>query len=598
MSHQRSISLASVLATVCLLSACTLNPPQTGLNDRATHTGTVTLLRVDDAWHANESERGAYHVGDGLKGARSRFVPLRYIGDIAGLDGPERIVTSDDYISLTLKSGFIKYFREAGCRSVTATNPESCKGEIAIILSFDDGHEVKENLLIYSSQGQTLGSPLALDDWPVIGPVKLKGDSLLVRMIMIELDQVENERASQLVDALSTVGVTLQPELGPAFKISSDVVNFLIGLNVDDVITDTRFSLQRVDTGSYAPRNALLYGKYVLVQQEDALAGGDVAIVSPQSLNAVSIADMRYDEHSDRLFKVYPYATAPGAADTAFDASPDEWTSFSFSASCSDEAFIDNSTQAQALRAGSLGFSTAASIFREADVWANQDDAFLIAALEACRGVSSQGLNFEDLTPDNCFDAYDYTAALEAKCSTYGADAKGSFRLDYRTVDYPGASVLLAEYPLHSHLVFSVERTIERATRYDQQFAQFDAFLAEEIQAVKADAKIVEVARRMQEIRDALDNQTQLLRRVSQLGPSNPDEPKALRKVCMLWSEGLARGEETADIFKMSAPIYNEIYHVSGRRFSSKAAVAEHMDSLWPLRTHRYRTYGLQLRMT
>ena len=93
--------------------------------------GTVTLLRVDDAWRGLGNERSIYDIGDGYDKRGPRYVPLRYKADVGGLDGSDRIVTEDDFVTISLSSGFIKYFKELG--------GSKRRGEIALVVSFDAG---------------------------------------------------------------------------------------------------------------------------------------------------------------------------------------------------------------------------------------------------------------------------------------------------------------------------------------------------------------------------------------------------------------------------------------------------------------------------
>src|SRR5690606_26516020 len=90
-------------------------------------------------------------------------------------------------------------------------------------------------------------------------------------------------------------------------KLTESIANAIIGANTDDTVLDTLFSFQRVDEGSLATRNSLLFGRYVLIQQEDIFADNTVQRVSPYALNPLALTEMRFDRHSERLYKVYPY---------------------------------------------------------------------------------------------------------------------------------------------------------------------------------------------------------------------------------------------------------------------------------------------------
>ena len=60
------------------LLGCASNRVSTGLLDDAQHTGTVTILRVDDLWQGikdEEHSRYHYRIGDGYDERAPRLVP-------------------------------------------------------------------------------------------------------------------------------------------------------------------------------------------------------------------------------------------------------------------------------------------------------------------------------------------------------------------------------------------------------------------------------------------------------------------------------------------------------------------------------------------
>jgi len=58
----------------------------------------------------------------------------------------------------------------------------------------------------------------------------------MVRIVMIELDQIENEAQKQFIKALANAGITLAPELGSALAIAQPNADFIIRQNADDVV--------------------------------------------------------------------------------------------------------------------------------------------------------------------------------------------------------------------------------------------------------------------------------------------------------------------------------------------------------------------------
>ena len=283
-----------------MLAGCAApEKPDTSLFGEGTHTGTLYSYRVPPL----------EPVANGQ--LKQRFAPLRGEGDLRGFlrDGklrPELVVTNDDLVLLSLDSAFIKYFKEGG--------GEDRKGEIVFVLSFDAGSTRKDSFVAYSSAGQTLGSFLAASNWPVMGPLKIDGSHLKLRLVMIELDRVENERVAQVTRSLIQTAGQLQPQLAPFVPVAQKTVDAIIRMNGDDVILDQRFALQRVDPESTSEGEVsslsglpLLYGKYVLVLQEDRLVNRDVSETAGRAVFAHSRHRLRFNRDTNRLYTAYDY---------------------------------------------------------------------------------------------------------------------------------------------------------------------------------------------------------------------------------------------------------------------------------------------------
>ena len=178
--QEKPFRLIVLINVVIFLSSCSPDNIKTGLFDTAQHTGTVTVYRVGKLSQDNDNYK-------------PRFTQLYNKDHIEAVLNPQAIVTADDMVTVSLDYAFIKYFKETGDSYIDVdkefdTEPYSSdrKGEIVVVLSFDAGTDKKESLVVFSSKGQTLGSMLSLSDWPMIGPLKIDGDGLLVRIVMIE----------------------------------------------------------------------------------------------------------------------------------------------------------------------------------------------------------------------------------------------------------------------------------------------------------------------------------------------------------------------------------------------------------------------------
>jgi len=140
---------------------------------------------------------------------------------------------------------------------------------------------------------------------PIIGPIKFRGDDIIVRLVMIEMDQIENETQKQFIRSVVNTASTFVPEIGSVLSIAMPIAEFIINQNADDVIFDHRFSLQRVSKGTHAYRNALLFGKYIILIQEDRLLGTDVTEIAPQAVLPPAPASRREMLNAQNQNQIY-----------------------------------------------------------------------------------------------------------------------------------------------------------------------------------------------------------------------------------------------------------------------------------------------------
>ena len=555
------ITNSMLVLFIGFLTGCApLGQPTTNLTGEARNTGAVTMLRVDDAWRGKfnqegeEINRGYYNLGAGFDKRGPRYVPLRSKSDVAGLDGPDRIVTADDYVVVSLNSGFIKYFVEFG--------GEKRKGEIALAVSFDAGPGAVENILIYSAKGQTMGSFLALDDWPVIGPVQVTGDYLRIRVVLIELDQVENQMARDFVKFLSKTGSVIEPGLAMIFSIAQPILDQIIALNSDDVVLDYRFALKRTHKGLPVLESPLLYGKYVLVLQEDRLEGRDVQSTAPLSVLPIRPDRMRFDRWANRVLRTYNYrgivsGEGPIGWEWLFYNDDGTLTSLSEEETIEDNA---NSPKAVAYRRENLGFMK--SILSEYELYSKDVKALEVALLEACRTkpAAANEANLE---------------GVEKGCAAYKL-GENQYGFDYPVNQYPEAYTILAQYPLHTHLVFSVERSLGGTeTPYYEGFQTVSDYLQQQLEEARTAIDFTELSATIQGTITGFRKQNAVISNAYRI-----DETEQMERVCLLWEEGLYSGDsEEVNALVSKAPVYNEIYHLTGKWFTTpdevKAFIAD-----------------------
>lgn len=588
---------------IIVLTGCaSTRQPDTSLYGRGTHAGTLTLLRVDHSWRPDigYSDDDDCDVGDSfcqiigwrrstadercvsLVGADAnpvdgssdncdplrRFVPLRGKDDVNGLDIRENIVLDTEDINLTLNYAFIKYFNEAG-----ANKPI---GEIAMVISFDAGEDLRESFLVYSSQGQTFGSFLDFQDWIAVGPVKVKASSLSVRIVLIEMDQAENERAKQYIRSIAQVAPTLVPAAAGVVPILSSIAETIISQNVDDVLFDQRFTLKRVSEGEPVLRSPLLYGKYVAISQEDSLARNDAAKRTPLSTQPPPIAELRYDLDSDRLFRSYNYLPELLPPDPADVSGKPQLMDFSStwgpipvskplplgppSPGCAPISLQQdkiNDEVATERRRRILGYSADGKIGKNGP-WCTFLDAMSRIALDSVR-----------IAPDQ-----ETTSQVEFQRALLDSQktADGRYRFAYPVLDYPQAYSVLGQYALHTHLVFTIEESVGHAGRpYHERFEDYQSHLEQQIANAKDADEVEALAATLtasiiaQKKRDA----------ASEWLTANREASDAA-KACRLYNSLLPPDSAAA---LGNAYVYSKLYKVSGQIITTPAEAKAYIQS-------------------
>ena len=479
------------------LVGCATNEFDAGLFAPGKQTGTAYLYRVDDSWRGDE--RCFYGFGAGFlndvrapastapgtpqlpapcattaedaRGYKTRFAPLRNAYDTPGLDTDIRRVNDDDYVTITLKSGFLKYFRDLGGQNRT--------GEIAILLSFYAEGVASDNILIFASEDQTLGSFLPLTDWPILGPIKIGGDSLLMRVVVMEQEEKERETMRALVSFAALAASAVQPQAAPIVKLGSEIASLLINQNRDDVVVDHRFSLQRTMKGRIANRLPLMYGKYVMLLQEDRLLrDGEVLRVSPTAVLPPAVDDMRFDQTAHRLIKAYSFPAAwagdpPTDDDRKAIAYSYEATRIPVAAppAPTNVTVAGPSDPVAVFRETHLGFRRGAFSPEQIQITANRERAQLAAVMESCRQLRVAAI------PDNLNvmdDGFWTEATLRRLCPTLPIFSDLA-PLEYPMTVYPAAGAVMNQYALHTHFVLSVDPTFEAQTRFDELLAAQEA---------------------------------------------------------------------------------------------------------------------------
>ncbi len=548
-----------------LLHGCaSLTPQQTDTkvySGTGRYTGEFYVYRVDDAWASVGNERARYYVGDSFddKAKRMRqWVPVREKDDITGLDGPDRIVTPEDLVRVSLRHVFIKYFREIG------------KGEIALILSFASGEKIKEDLLVYASQGQTLGSSLAFDDLTIIGPEKLEGQSIRIRLIMIEIDQIENEAMKEFIRNAAGLASTIQPQYATAVKIASDVAQFIISFNQDDIIFDRTFEMSMTQKGGSIETTPLLYGQCILLLQEDRFQGLDVKQAAEIATRPPRIGDMRFNLHAGRLFTTYMYS--PNVIFT------DETGTYEFRLDLGKKR---------------IDFDRFFSV-KDKDIWTDDERAELLKMInepEAAdfrhnvlafprshhKGVKGDRIGDLDLWGGlgralaivYC-DSMRYTSKERKKCEEAVRGAGKEVFFHFPVYLYPKAYTILAQYPFHTHIVLSISRSIgiEGGTAEERSLT-YSKWLEEARKDVREQDRFTEV---LGAVRHGIESQA-----LTDIVLRKALAQKELRqKICII-ANGICNKRIT-----VKNALHNEFFHLTGEIFESEDEVRNYMREKYP----------------
>jgi hypothetical protein len=152
----------------------------------------------------------------------------------------------------------------------------------------------------------------------------------------------------------------------------------------------------------------------------------------------------------------------------------------------------------------------------------------------------------------------------------------GRFHFDYPVVQYPEAYTLLVQYPLHTYLLFSVDRSVGGEGRTaDSRFQSFSDFIDKELGAVKENDQLGKLA---ESLNQAVVKRKQL-RTVFKKVASLPDDRESA-KVCLLWQQlSNPAGSETVDSnLLLDREIYNEIYHISGEFWTESSEVIQYLN--------------------
>jgi len=379
----------------------------------------------------------------------------------------DRVVGQNDRILVRLNSAFIKYFKESGIVDKT--------GQIVVVVSFDatsnneksaSSINKRESFVVFGSERQTLGSMLDLDDWPFLGPVTVTGNDLLMRIVIIESDKKDNAEMQRTLRLASEMALAVQPAAGMVLKVAQPIADMLISTNNDDVVFDHRFALHRQDsqnTKQNTTSNELLYGTYVLLQQEDFMVDSTIAKMTPQAGYAPALSELRFDKDSHRLYRltIFDNATDKPKTDYICEKCDNDNKRIitmhdikHYDIACnqtSDSSTLISNSTCKEMCCAAIGMN--ATHPGPYYMYRSANSAILSSFYQSLRSSGEWDKNVK------VFDAKTGKPVSWYKsCPRHSGDYLMRYNFQYPIVIVPKLGAVLSQYALHTHLIFSVEK--------------------------------------------------------------------------------------------------------------------------------------------
>jgi hypothetical protein len=145
-------------------------------------------------------------------------------------------------------------------------------GEIAVVVSIDDGkgNEAK-NVLVSYEEGVLDGVFLPISDLLAYHTDSYEDQPIKINVTVFEFDRIENENYKKVLGTAANSVAAAFPAYAPIASLASQIGNFLIDQNKDDIIAKFTFQVypwepgdpQRVTQGIGVPR--ISYGHYIVI---------------------------------------------------------------------------------------------------------------------------------------------------------------------------------------------------------------------------------------------------------------------------------------------------------------------------------------------
>lgn len=116
--------------------------------------------------------------------------------------------------------------------------------EIAVVVTVDDGRqEEPKNVLVAYEEGLKRNVDLPIADLLTYANEAYGNQPIKITVTVFEFDQLENENFKKMLGTAAAIGSALTPAYAPAWSMATQVGNFLINQNKDDVVVKFTFQV-------------------------------------------------------------------------------------------------------------------------------------------------------------------------------------------------------------------------------------------------------------------------------------------------------------------------------------------------------------------
>lgn len=162
--------------------------------------------------------------------------------------------------------------------------------EIAVVVSVDDGKEEEpKNVIVAYEEGIKKNIDLPIGNLLAYANSTYDNQPIRVTVTVFEFDQLENENFKKVLGTAAGIGAAFTPAYAPAWSMATQVGNFLINQNKNDVVVKFTFQLY--------PRSLPVTKSNVRELGMPPIQGGSYIILNTK--NTIRMEDVRERIHLD-----------------------------------------------------------------------------------------------------------------------------------------------------------------------------------------------------------------------------------------------------------------------------------------------------------